>query len=168
MAKRRIPPGRYVIVADEAMARILRAYGTLVTPERGTRSAAALEEIARLENPTARQPGQALITDRSPRVFLSRSRTGFGPKTRTRHSTLSDFDPHASDIERFAKRLSRRLDTERRRQPVREFVLIAAPRFLGVLRPQLSAPTRELIRREIPRDLTQAADRPILRAAFPE
>jgi protein required for attachment to host cells len=62
--------------------------------------------------------------------------------------------------------LSRRLDVERRRLRINEFVLLVAPRVLGMLRPQLSRPTRELVSREVTRDLTHATDTRILKAAF--
>lgn len=154
------------MVADSGVARILRASG-LDPRQRGLRGdATKLQEIACLASPAARKSGRELVTDRTGRVFDSRSRTGVGPPSQARHGAASDYDPHDVETERFAKRLSRRLDTERRRLRITEFILIAAPRFLGVLRPQLSRPTRELIGHEVARDLTHATDARILKAAF--
>jgi len=166
MASRRIPTGKFIVVADSGVARILHATGAWPPESRGTRSTAVLEEIARLDSPAARQAGRELVSDRTGRVFDSASRAHVGPPSHARHGAASDYDPHTVETERFARRLARRLDDERRRQRIDEVVLIAAPRFLGVLRPQLSAPTRELVTREVARDLTHAADARILRAAL--
>jgi len=83
-----------------------------------------------------------------------------------RHGAASETPPHAG-YARFAKSVSRRLDTERRKGGFDEVVIIAAPEFLGLLRPQLSAPTRECTVREIPKDLLRASDAQILRSARP-
>ena len=166
MITRRIPQGRFVIVADSGVARILRASGNWPTPSGKMHGESRLEEIARLDSPAARQFKRELVSDRTGRVFDSRGRGGVGPPTRSRHGAASDYDPRKVETERFAKRLSRRLDIERRRLRMYELVLIAAPRFLGVLRPELSGPTRELVSREVTRDLTHATDERILRAAF--
>lgn len=149
-----------VLVADGGAARILLA--------RGNNGSFGFTEVARLERPSAHQPARALTSDRTGRVFDSGSRVGHGPKTRTRHGAQSDYDPHAVEVERFAKRLARWLDAERRRNGIEELVLIAEPRFLGVLRPRLSVPTHKLIKREIARDLVRADDRLIRRTAFPK
>ncbi len=144
-----------VVVADGGQARILRPQGT------------GFAEIVRLERDSARQPARALVTDRTGRVFDSGGRVGQGPKTHARHGAQSDYDPHAGEVERFAKRLSRRLDAECRGGAIDEVVLIAEPRFLGTLRRQISAATRKLIKREIASDLAHADDIAVGQAAFP-
>jgi protein required for attachment to host cells len=70
------------------------------------------------------------------------------------------------ETERFAKRVARRLDAERRKRPIGGIIIIAAPHFLGVLRPQLSGPTRKAVTREVAKDLTRARDAQILRSAL--
>lgn len=167
MALRNIPPGRFVVVADSGVARILHASGAVPTNGSGNiHRTASLNEVARLDRPSAHQPARALTTDRPGRVFDGRVRSGVGPPSAARHGAQSAEDPHAVEIERFAKSVARRIDTERRNRPMQEVVLIAEPRFLGHLRPHLSAPTRGLVRREIARDLTNSPDAPILRTAF--
>lgn len=148
----------YVVVADGGEARILYA--------RGADGGLGFSEVARLERASAHQPARALVTDRTGRVFDSGSRVGRGPKSSARHGAQSDYDPHAVEVERFAKRLARRLDAERRRGGIDELTLIAEPKFLGVLRPQLSASTQQLVKREIARDLVRADERLIRRTAF--
>lgn len=151
---------RYVVVADGGQARILLA--------RGARGALGFAEIARIERASAHRPARDLVTDRTGRVFDSGSRVGIGPKSRARHGAESDYDPHAVEVQRFAKQLARRLDTECRRSNMDELTLIVEPKFLGVLRPRLSAPTRRRVRCEIARDLVRADARLIRRTAFPE
>ena len=50
---------------------------------------------------------------------------------------------------------------------IEELVLIAEPRFLGVLRHELTEPLRHAVTRELSRDLTAATPALIARAAFP-
>lgn len=151
---------RYVVVADGGEARILLA--------RGARGGPGFEEIARIVRSSAHRPARDLVTDRTGRVFDSGSRAGIGPRSRARHGAESDYDPHAVEVQRFAKQLARRLDTECRRSGMDELTLIVEPRFLGVLRPRLSALTRRRVSREIARDLVRADGRLIRRTAFPE
>jgi protein required for attachment to host cells len=156
-------PRTCVVVADTGAARIFRASRTSGSAAPGT---IQLQESLRLDNRAARVPGRALVTDRTGRVFDSGSRAGQGPKSRARHGAQSDYDPHDVEVERFARRLARRLDLERRRMGYEELVVVAAPRFLGELRQYLSAPTRRLVRREVDRDLVRADIGSIRRAAF--
>ena len=103
----RAAPLQLVLVADSGTARLLQLAGM--------RGAEKLVEIAVLEQPAAHLPSRALVTDRTGRVFDSGGRTGHGPKTHSRHGAQSDYDPHIEGTERFARRVSRRLDVERRR-----------------------------------------------------
>jgi protein required for attachment to host cells len=151
-------PVQFVLVADGGTARLLR-----VDSASGKKR---LVGIATLERPTAHSPGRDLVTDRTGRVFDSGGRTGHGAKTHSRHGANSDYDPHAIEVERFAVRIARRLDLERRRENMEELVVIAEPRFLGILRTQLSAPTARIIARQAAKDLVRSDDASILRTAF--
>jgi protein required for attachment to host cells len=151
-------PVLYVLVADGGTARLLRVESA---NDRKT-----LTAIATLERPTAHSPRRDLVSDRTGRVFDSSGRTGRGVKTHARHGANSDYDPHAVEVERFAKRIARRLDLERRREGMEELVVIAEPRFLGILRTQLSAPTGCIITHQAAKDLVRSDDARILRTAF--
>jgi protein required for attachment to host cells len=153
----RSAPRQLVLVADSGTARLLEFSGA--------RGAEKLAEIAVLDQPAAHLPSRALVTDRTGRVFDSGGRTGHGPKTHARHGAQSDYDPHVEETERFARRVSRRLDVERRRDRFGGLVVIAAKHFLGVLRPELSAPTRKWITREVAKDLVRATDAQVVREA---
>jgi len=151
-------PTQFVLVADGGTARLLQV--------RSANDRKVLTEILTMDRPSAHKPGRDLVTDRTGRVFDSGGRTGHGAKTHSRHGANSDYDPHAVEVERFAKRIARRLDQERRRAIMEELILIAEPRFLGVLRAQLSASTSRIITRQAAKDLVHSDDARILRTAF--
>lgn len=146
-----------VLVADGGRARIFR----LVKRARS----AALTEVADLIRPTARLAARQLTSDATGRVF-ARSRSGAGPRAAARAGAGSDADPHQTEIERFARRVCRLLDDERRDAALEEVVIIAEPHFLGQLRAHLSAPTRRLVTREVPRNLTRETAARIRQVAF--
>lgn len=148
-------PDQLVLVADSGTARMLRVSGPA-----GKES---LTPIAQLELPAAHLNGREMVTDRDGRLF-DRARGGNGPRTAARHGA-SNTDPHSVEYSRFAKRISRRLDTERRNGRYEELIIIAAPQFLGLLRPELSGPTRKRAVKEIAKDLVRASDAQILRSA---
>jgi protein required for attachment to host cells len=151
----RSAPRPLILVGDSGGVRLLRLSGR--------RGSQRLAEIATLEHAAAHLPGRALVTDRTGRVFDSRGRSGVGPPTRSRHGAQSDYDPHTEETVRFARRVARRLDVERRAGAFDGLVVIAAKHFLGVLRAQLSAPTKRWVTREIAKDLLRAPDEQILR-----
>lgn len=153
----RSKPRPLILVADSSGARLLHIVGR--------HGSERLVEIATLEQPAARLPGRALVTDRTGRVF-PRGGRGSGPQSRTRHGAQSDYDPHDEETARFARRLARRLDAERRSDAFSGLKLIAAKHFLGVLRAQLSAPTQRWVEREVAKDLLRAPDAQILREAL--
>lgn len=152
-------PKPLILVADGGTARL---FG--VTSSAGKKS---LKEKATLERESAHSPGRALVTDRTGRVFDSGGRTGSGPPTRSRHGAESDFDPHEVEVLRFAKRISRRIDLERRAGKIGALIVIAEPRFLGVLRQVWSGPTKKIVTREAAKDLVRASDAQILKLAMP-
>lgn len=152
-------PKPLILVADGGTARILG-----VTSSAGKKT---LKEKAMLQRESARSPGRALVTDRTGRVFDSGGRTGSGPPVRSRHGAESDYDPHAVEVQRFAKRISRRIDLERRAGRIGALIVIAEPRFLGVLRQVWSGPTQKIVSREVAKDLVRSSDAQILRLAMP-
>lgn len=81
-------------------------------------------------------------------------------------SAINGHDRQLDDVERFARRISRRLEALRRDTGYDEVVVIAAPRFLGMLRSTLTGSVRDLVSREIPQDLVRAEERRIWAIAF--
>jgi protein required for attachment to host cells len=152
-----------VVVADGGRARILKREGRRFAPQ--------LLELERLERSSAHRHARDMTTDLSGRlsgrIFSSaRPANNTAPRVTARHGAQSDYDPHTVEVERFARQIATRLARLARQRPVQELVLIASPRFLGVLRRSLSNSQRQVVSREIPRDLTGALPQPILRAAF--
>jgi protein required for attachment to host cells len=154
--------GAYVIVADGGRARIYKRSGNRQAPQ--------LTEIEHLERDSAHLHARDLTTDVTGRLNTTGSRVTFGPRSTMRHGAQSDYDPHAVEVERFARQLAARLlrlrQQERAEDRLEELVLIAEPRFLGVLRRELPAALRPLVTREVPRDLTGTDAQPIAQAAF--
>jgi len=147
-----------ILVANATEARLLSATQR-VNPR-------DLQEVAHLTRETGRRHARELTTDKTGRVFPRASRGSFGPPVASRSGAASDNDPHTVEIERFARRIVRRLDAVRRTMGFDDLVVIAAPRFLGTLRHALRGVTRDLVSREVPRDLVRAEDRQIKAVAF--
>jgi protein required for attachment to host cells len=151
--------GAFVVVADSARARILRRSGQPLAPQ--------LLELERLECPDAHRHPRELTTDATGGVNSSSIRGRYGPRIWARHGVNSDYDPRAVEVQRFARQLALQLERLARRERIERLVVIAEPRFLGLLREELSEPIRQVVTREVPRNLTTAVPRAIARAAFP-
>ncbi len=151
----------YIVVADGGQARLLRVSG----PAR----ARHVVETEAVERPSlhAVEIEHGAGTDSKPHN-PPRGRAGQSELTATTpHDTSSDYDPHGGEVMRFARFLSRRLEHLRKNGGVSDFILLAEPHFLGLLRNQLTEQTRQMVSRELPRDFVHADDEKILAAAFP-
>lgn len=131
-------PGNWVVVADACRARIFetRALG------RG------LHEIEDLTNPAGRAHSGELLTDAGGRSYPSAgARHGNSVQPRT--------DPVEHEVELFAKRLTDRLEKARVEGRFEKLYVVAAPRFLGLLREKRSKDLGRLVEREIAKDMAQ-------------
>ena len=124
-----------IIVADQAEAIFYD------TPSLRTRP----KEVARISDPLAHQHNRDFASDRPGRSYES-----FGS---ARHAIARENDPRQQEAVRFAKRISRRLDTARRSGEYDELIVVAGPAFLGLIRAELSKPTRARVVHEIRKDL---------------
>ena len=111
-----------IVVADQSKARFF----TVDSPE------GELQEIHALEHDVARQKGSALASDRPGRSFDS---GGQGRHTMVKEKS----DPRQQAIAAFAKRIAEDLYKGKHGGAYREFAIVAAPRFLGVLRSALAS-----------------------------
>ena len=68
----------------------------------------------------------------------------------------------AHEAEKFAKMLARHLKDLHNEQHFEQLVLVAPPRFLGLLRKELHKPLGQLVTRTIDKDLTTAGVEEIL------
>jgi protein required for attachment to host cells len=141
---------RILAVADGGQARLLRIEGL------GPRT--ALTELRRLERPTRKLAAREMTSDLTGRVFsyAGRRRSGGGRPMAIPHGAQSDFDPHAEEVRRFAKRLARLLREWQRRGDLVQLELICEPRFLGVLRSQMPKALQSVVKTQRPRDLVHA------------
>jgi protein required for attachment to host cells len=114
----------WVVVADESNA---------IVYARDTRSG-PLRELFSLDNEAARKKTSQLISDSGGRSFDS---FGKGRHTMTNEKA----GPKKTAAAVFAKRIAERIATVMHEGSCRGFALIAAPRFLGVLRHAISIAT---------------------------
>lgn len=131
-------PANWVVVADACRARIFetRALG------RG------LHEIEDFANPAGRAHSGELLTDAGGRSYASAgARHGNSVQPRT--------DPVEHEVELFAKRLADRLEKARCEGLFEKLYVVAAPRFLGLLREKRSKEIDRMIEREIAKDMAQ-------------
>ena len=112
----------WVLVADEFQARIFSR----------EKKFSDLVEVASFENPVARMKTGEVMADRGGRSFDS---GGQG-----RHSVDSDkANPKTESYPAFAKELTRALTKGRQHRRFARLIVVAAPRFLGVLRPAMKS-----------------------------
>jgi protein required for attachment to host cells len=107
------------------------------------------EHIEDVEHREGRAHLDELLTDRAGQSTDSaHHRHAFAPHTNT----------HDHEAEVFAREIARRLAIARGTRRFDAVVLVAEPRFLGVLRTALDPAERRLVRGEIPKRMLDATD----------
>ena len=127
----------WVVVVEAGRARIFEMQG-LDHPMR---------EIEDLVNPEMRVPEHEIGTDRPGRTFDS--------KGRGRHAMEPATDPSRQKQMKFVQRIAARMEQGRGAEACRDFVLIAAPATLGLLRKALTKTAQRQVRREIPKNVVR-------------
>ena len=121
----------WVVVADEYRATIFAR----------EKKYSPMQEIESLRNDTAREKDSNLVSDRSGRAFDSR-----GKGRHTMGGDESGAKLHSYLV--FAKEIAEKISSAKQRGRFDRLVVVAAPRFLGVLRPALVSagvdPDREI------------------------
>ncbi|MFY0992792.1 host attachment protein [Halomonas sp. C05BenzN] len=127
----------YIVVADAARARIF------------TRDALKLVEHDSLLHAAGRLHEGDLVTDRGADVHESMSTT----------SRSSGEENSASQHEAivFAKEVAERLYRARVDNTMEKLIMVAPPRFLGLLRDKLDGPTTKLVIHTLSKDLSKAS-----------
>jgi protein required for attachment to host cells len=128
----------WIVVAESARARIFTMSGT------GGR----LQEVADLTHPESRLHDTELSSDLPGRAFDSH---GQG-----RHAMEQATDPKQREAQAFAAEIARHIDRGRREGSFDSLVLVAPPKFLGRLRPELSKSARDALTGEIDKNLVEA------------
>jgi protein required for attachment to host cells len=132
----------WIVAADASRARILQVAGR----ER-------LDEIESLLNPEGRMDDRELATDGNPRLH------GPGGNQRSGRRSAANSareEPSAVEhaVERFSKRIGDYLEKARTDHRYDELVLVAPPKFLGLLRKELGKEVEKLVADELPKDLS--------------
>jgi protein required for attachment to host cells len=134
----------WILVAHRSGARLFENRG----PRKG------LDSLRQIENPGGKLKNHEINSDKPGRSFDRRGRG--------RHAYATEQDPATHVAEHFAKRLAALLDEGRNEQRYNRLVLVAEPRFLGILRGSLSDATAALVSATIDKDLgsTEPRDLP--------
>lgn len=126
----------YIVVADAARARIF------------TRDALTLAEQESLVHAEGRLHEGDLVTDGRGDVHESMSTTSRSAgeeRTATKHEN-----------ELFAKEVAQRLYSARVGNSMEKLIMVAPPKFLGLLRDKLDGPTQKLVIHSLSKDLSKA------------
>ncbi|MBS3668099.1 host attachment protein [Vreelandella sp. F11] len=127
----------YIVVADAARARIF------------TRDALTLAEKESLVHAEGRLHEGDLVTDGRGDVHESMSTTSRSAGeegTATKHEN-----------ELFAKEVAQRLYNARVGNSMEKLIMVAPPKFLGLLREKLDGPTQKLVIHSLSKDLSKAS-----------
>ncbi|WP_332644729.1 host attachment protein [Aeromicrobium sp.] len=124
----------WVLVADSAQARILEY------------DKHKLEPFKEFVHPESREHGQDLIGNRPNQNQHSMEKTRKGEE----HQGLRD-----EESRKFAKQLSDYLSTAHAQNKFRKIVLVADPRFLGMLRQELSNPVAGCVASSIDKNVVR-------------
>jgi protein required for attachment to host cells len=124
-----------IVVADSSRARILSAQS----------GASALQDNSDFIHCESRLREQDLVADKTGSGIDS---GGYG-----KHSMGHEKAAHQQQAEIFADEICREIDKVRQNSDLRKIYLVAAPKFLGLLRASLSKQCTELVVGEVNKDL---------------
>ncbi|WP_459614231.1 host attachment protein [Bordetella sp. 2513F-2] len=145
----------WVVVADEAIARILQ------WPEVGDE----LEPVEELTDPDAHADGAELRRDAYGRRAGGGAQDAAraGPNV-TSSAGTGELHKEAGD---FARRVAGHLDEALRQGRFDTLRIVAAPRFLGLLRKALTPQVADTVALELDKDLVHASGRELTERLFP-
>lgn len=134
----------WIVVADRSRARIFEE----------VRSPRAMQEIADFVNPLGRARHSDLTTDAEGR---SRS-SSLGTRA---HSESPGTTADTHEAECFSREIAGYLESARNDHRYSRLWIVAAPKFLAMLRKSLSREARKLVEEEIDKDLSRSSVRDI-------
>lgn len=108
--------------------------------------------MRRLKNPKARLTERELVADRPGRSFSS-SRSG------ARHALAPRTRYHDEVAAAFARRIGRELEHAALAGEFSDLVILAEPKFLGMLNAELTGGVKSKVRKTVPREWRQGSDR---------
>lgn len=127
----------WIVVADSSRARFFEVVGRNET----------LHELEDMVNPAGRLHDSELRTDNLGRYY------GKGEQMQG-HAAPPRTDPGEHETELFAKRVAQHIEQARVAHRCERLCLIAAPKFLGALRRNLTKEARELVFEEFDKDVS--------------
>ncbi len=139
--------GYWVVAADSARARIFSR----------SKKFSPLEELETLVHPESRLHRQDLVSDRPGTVHESR--------TPGESANQEPTDPKVVEAQVFARDIAHRLREARLAGDYTHLVLIADPKFLGLLRKSLDEDTRNCVGHEVAKNVARETIDRIQRAA---
>lgn len=126
----------WLVVADNSRARIF-CMESRTSP---------IEEIKSIVHTEARLHEQNMTSDLPGR--------GNGSAGAGGHAYQDEVSPKEQENINFAREVANELDSARKENKYKQFVLVAAPEFLGNLRNQLNAQTQKLVCFELAKNLS--------------
>ena len=143
----------WVVVADEAIARILRWSGK------------KLEPVEELTDPAAHASGSELRRD----AYGRRSGSPAPQQERGQGNATASAGQSAQHLEaeEFARRVAERLAQGLQQKGYDELRIVAAPRFLGLLRKALGNEVAATVTDEVDKDLVHMDNADIAQRLFP-
>jgi protein required for attachment to host cells len=161
VAPRKDPGTIWVVVADEAFARILT---TTATP-------GALEPVETLKDPAAHaKEGELHVHDAGRRAGRVSHEGGHLTRVAAGGASLtvsaSDAEKHL-EARDFAHRVAQHLAAALQQKRYDGLRLVAAPRFLGKLRQELDARVRAVVVEEVGKDLIRLSDHEVAKRLLP-
>lgn len=137
----------WIVLADSSRARIH------VADEKLTRSKLMRE----LEHPESRVKGIDLNATERGRTS-SRIRNVGGQRSAMEPHT----DPREVEWSNFARELANELEHGRTHNAFDELIIVAPPQFLGQLRDAMTDHLHDMVRADVPKNLTQVEDRDVI------
>jgi protein required for attachment to host cells len=145
----------WVVVADEAIARILERTG----------DGDELEPVEELTDAAAHAKGQDLRRDAVGRRSAAGAAGSLGTPGNATASAGADEQHLEADA--FARRVAARLEAAFHARRFDELRLVAAPRFLGLLRKQLHTEVAKRVSESLDKDLVHMVNSDISARVFP-
>ena len=136
----------WIVAADSAKARIFSR----------SKKFSPLEELETLVHPESRLHRRDLVSDRPGTVHESR--------TPGESANEEPTDPKVAEAQVFARTIAHRLRAARLAGDYRDLVLVADPKFLGLVRKSLDEDTQKCVDHEVAKNVTREAIEQIKRA----
>lgn len=135
----------WILIADASKARLFAVHKARLFQDDNTNN---LQLISEFTHNDSRKKGSDLVSDKM-------GEFGSG-------SFAATTSPKAHEAEQFAQELVTHLDTGRKENSFRDFILVAPPAFMGLLHKHMHQETKKLLSQSIEKDYTHDEGRVLL------